>query len=140
MKSRRTILALFALLAVLCLAASGCATSTGPKPAAGAVAPPTSLWLRTELYMAVVDAEGWREFLANSVTPRFPDGFTVLEAYGQWRNARGEIQVLPSRILVILHPPIPQADAAVEAIRREFKKRFNQMSVLRATAPAQVAF
>jgi len=90
--------------------------------------------------MAVVDAEPWRDFLANSVTRRFPDGFTVMEAYGQWRNASGEIQVLPSRILVILHPPSAPADAAVEVIRQEFKKRFNQVSVLRVTAPAQVAF
>jgi hypothetical protein len=33
-----------------------------------------------------------------------------------------------------------QADASVEAIRQEFKTQFNQVSVLRSTAPAKVAF
>ena len=137
MKPGRTFLA---LLAVICLYAAGCAAATVSKPAVGAGVHPTRQWLRTELYMAVVDAERWREFLANHVTPKFPDGFTVLEAYGQWRNPRGEIHVVPSRILVIVHPATPQADDAVETIRHEFKKQFNQVSVLRATAPAQVAF
>ena len=110
------------------------------KSAGGAGVQPTGQWLRTELYMAVVDAEKWREFLANNVTPKFPGGFTVLDAYGQWRNPRGEIHVFPSRILVVLHPATPEADAAIEAVRQEFKTQFNQVYVLRATAPAKVEF
>jgi Protein of unknown function (DUF3574) len=101
LKPSRTLLA---LLAGVCLYNAGCVTSTVSKSVGGAGVHPTAQWLRTELYMAVVDAEKWREFLANNVTPKFPDGFTVLDAYGQWRNPRGEIHVIPSRMLVVLHP------------------------------------
>src|SRR3954463_6899250 len=50
-------------------------------------------YLRTELYFgtdkpdgAAVTEEEWTRFLAEEVTARFPDGFTVLEGYGQFRN------------------------------------------------------
>ena len=33
----------------------------------------------------VSDAE-WADFLASVVTPNFPDGLTVFDGYGQWRN------------------------------------------------------
>ena len=137
MKPGPTVLA---LLAVICLHAGGCTTATLSKPAAGLGVHPNGQWLRTELYLAAVEVDRWREFLANNVTPKFPAGFTVLDAYGQWRSPRGEIHAIPSRVLIVLHPATPQADAALEAIRQEFKIQFNQVSVLRATAPARVAF
>src|SRR5579871_690552 len=28
----------------------------------------------------------WNDFLRQTVTPRFPDGFTVYDAYGQWQD------------------------------------------------------
>ncbi|MBV8633818.1 MAG: DUF3574 domain-containing protein, partial [Burkholderiaceae bacterium] len=28
----------------------------------------------------------WNDFLRRNVTPRFPDGFTVYDAYGQWQD------------------------------------------------------
>ena len=33
-----------------------------------------------------VSEEEWLAFLADTVTPRFPDGLTVLDAAGQWRD------------------------------------------------------
>ncbi|MBM3831973.1 MAG: DUF3574 domain-containing protein [Verrucomicrobia bacterium] len=62
---------------------SGCATAGASASQNAAHANPTARWLRTELYMAAVDSEGWRDFLAINVTPGFPDGFTVVDAYGQ---------------------------------------------------------
>ena len=38
-----------------------------------------------------VSEEEWRAFLETEVTPRFPDGLTVLTAYGQWRSRSGEV-------------------------------------------------
>jgi len=135
MKPRR----MFVLLALVCLDGAGCATST-MKPAVAARVSATGQWVRTELYLAAVDATRWREFLASNVTPKFPAGFTVWDAYGQWRSSSGEIRVVPSRILVVLHPSTAQANAAIEAIRHQFKTQFNQESVLRATTPAKVGF
>lgn len=90
--------------------------------------------------MGAVEPDAWRDFLEKNVTPKFPAGFTVYEAYGQWRSPQGEIRSLPSRVLVILHPPDSASESGIEAIRKDFKDRFHHVSVLRATAPARVAF
>ena len=45
----------------------------------------------------------WRRFLAREVTPRFPDGLTVYETTGQWRDpARNIIVRERSRVLRII--------------------------------------
>ena len=35
-----------------------------------------------------VSESEWSDFVAREVTPRFPDGFTVVDSAGQWRDAR----------------------------------------------------
>ena len=82
----------------------------------------------------------WRSFLADEVTPRFPDGLTVLQGYGQWRNAAGKIVREPMRQLIVLYPPAGDADARIEAIRAAFKKRFEAESVLRIDSAACASF
>src|SRR5262249_11578696 len=37
-----------------------------------------------------VSEEEWATFLAEVVTPRFPDGLTVWRAEGQWTDPRGQ--------------------------------------------------
>src|SRR5262249_41064108 len=37
--------------------------------------------------LGVTDAL-WRQFLAREMTPRFPDGLTVFDTSGQWRDAK----------------------------------------------------
>jgi hypothetical protein len=45
----------------------------------------------------------WARFLAREVTPRFPDGLTVFDANGQWRDAkRGRAVREPSKIVRVL--------------------------------------
>jgi len=131
-----------AFLAAALVGLTGCATATvrGPSVGASTATGASLAWLRTELYMGAVPAEDWKQFLADTVTPKFPAGFTVLDAYGQWRSPAGEIRSLPSRVLVILHPPDAASEEGIEEIRTAFKKRFGHVSVLRATAPASVRF
>jgi hypothetical protein len=125
-------LAAAALLAAGCRTAGPAAEDARPKrPAA---------WTRTELYFGAVAKPAWDEYLAASVTPRFPDGFTVLEAEGQWRNPQGEIRRIPTRVLLILHPPTAEAEAAIEALRAEFLARFGHVAVLRGSGPVKVMF
>jgi len=120
-----------------------------PAPVAiGALAPApcrpgSRLYVRVELYLGVprgahADA-AWRAFLATVVTPRFPDGLTVLEGAGQWRGPRG-IERERSRVIVILHVPDATSDRRVEDIRDAYKARFKQRSVLRVDSTACVSF
>ena len=120
------------LLLLLALLA-GCAA---PRPA----------WMQTDLYFGLTRGDGgevqpaeFQAFLNEVVTPRFPDGLTVLEARGQWR-AHGQVLREPARMLVVVHPPGPEADAALEAIRADYRRRFAQESVLRVDRPVQVSF
>jgi hypothetical protein len=88
-----------------------------------------------------ISDEEWAVFLAAEVTPRFPDGLTVLTGYGQWRDAKGTLVKETSRLLLIWYAPQADGDTRIEAIRTAYKTRFGQDGVLRADgAPACVSF
>ncbi len=87
----------------------------------------------------VSDAE-WAAFLEREVTPRFPNGLTVLAASGQWRGASGSVVREPSRLLLVWVEPAADLEARIESIRSAWKTEHNQESVLRAEAPSCVAF
>ena len=98
---------------------------------------------RTELYFgtampdgAVTDEE-FRAFIDREVTPRFPDGLTVLEAEGQFRGADGILVKERSFVLILLYPyeTFATATRLVEQIRSLYKDRFDQESVLRVDDP-----
>ena len=77
----------------------------------------------------VSDAD-WRAFVAREVTPRFPDGFTVVDAAGQWRDARrGSILHEGSKLIEIVLPGGGDDRAKIEAIADAYKRRFEQQSV-----------
>lgn len=83
----------------------------------------------------------WAAFVATEITPRFPDGLTVLTGYGQWRDRAGVLVKETSRLLLIWYPPAADADTRIEEIRAAYRARFGQDSVLRADEPiACVAF
>jgi hypothetical protein len=107
------------------------------------------LWAHTELYFGlsiqpegtVISEEQYQQFLDTEVTPRFPDGFTVLSGRGQFRNASGTIVREPSKVLVLFYPFTRAQSAAIDAIRTAYVNQFRQESVLRADEPpACVAF
>ena len=98
------------------------------------------LYYRTELYLGLSIPSGgsvseaqWEDFLTGIVTPRFPEGFTVIEARGQFRQRDGEVAKEPTKILVFLYPPQRRTSSGrkIEEIRRAYLRRFNQESVLR---------
>ncbi len=73
------------------------------------------------------------------VTPRFPDGLTILDARGQWRGPGGILRE-PARVLVIYHRDDAANGARIEAIRAIYRHRFAQTSVLRADSAACIGF
>ena len=61
----------------------------------------------------------WRQFLAREVTPRFPDGLTVYETYGQWRDPKRNVIVRErSRVLRIIVPADAPAQDKIDGGRR----------------------
>lgn len=82
----------------------------------------------------------WRGFLDAEITPRFPDGFTVTEVYGQWRGRTGAIEAERSRHFIVLVRDAAAETAKIAAIRAAYKARFKQESVLFAASPACAGF
>lgn len=87
-----------------------------------------------------VSEQEWQAFLADTVTPRFPDGLSVWSASGQWRSSSMEINREDSRILNIVHPGGPSQDRSFQEIVSAYKLRFRQESVLRVQTPVCAGF
>ena len=129
-------------LAILAFAAA-------PTPGAGAATcpPGTEPFAEYRLFFGrsqgdveVVSEEAWRAFLADEVTPRFPDGLTVLDAAGQWRDGSGTIVRERTKLLVVLAPPGADALRRTDEIAEAYKHAFGQSSVLRVVTEACVSF
>jgi hypothetical protein len=90
--------------------------------------------IRTELYFGPVPVGQWNQFLAQIVTPLFPDGLTWFDVQGQWRAPDGKIRKLRSRMLIILYPDSAKNDRAIDQVRQQFKSHFHQFSVLRVSS------
>ena len=87
-----------------------------------------------------VSEDDWRRFIDEEVTPRFPDGLSVMDVQGQWRASNGQIIREPSKVLYLVLDGGPDDPAKIAAIREGYKRRFHQDSVLLITRPACVSF
>ena len=87
-----------------------------------------------------VSDEEWSGFLAAEVTPRFPDGLTVIDAGGQWRDSKGAIGREGAKLLIVLAEPGQDAGRRTEEIAEAYKRAFDQRSVLRAVETVCAAF
>ncbi|RFU85248.1 DUF3574 domain-containing protein [Streptomyces triticagri] len=72
-------------------------------------------------------------FVDREVTPYFPEGLTVQEGRGQWRDANGRIERERSYELTLLYPraEAPERDARIEQVRKRYMQQFGQESVAR---------
>jgi len=88
-----------------------------------------------------VSAREWEDFAETVVTPRFPEGFTVLDGQGQWRNPQtGQIQRERTKILVIGAADTPATRQRLEEVSAEWRGRFGQHSVGRVTRAVCASF
>jgi hypothetical protein len=88
-----------------------------------------------------VSQAAWLRFVARELTPRFPDGFTISEATGQWRDrSSGTIVREPSKRVEIVLPGDADDDARLQAAVTAYKSRFHQQSVGIILRGACVAF
>lgn len=88
----------------------------------------------------LTDAE-WTDFSARVITPHLPDGFTVVDAGGQWLNpATRRIIREPTKLLIVAVPDTPLTAAAIAAVADAYRREFNQRSVGTAVHPVCAAF
>jgi hypothetical protein len=90
--------------------------------------------------LAVSDA-AFAEFLAQDITPGFPDGLTAIDARGQWRDGSGALVREPSKlVLIVFADDDAQKRAALVTIADSYKRKFRQTSVLVSVRAACVSF
>ena len=113
----------------------------------GVVESAADKFVRTELYFGLTKRDGstmtdveWSRFVDEVITPRFPDGFTVVDGRGQWRNREGRVVKESSRVFIVVYPKKQRRPAGqkLDEIRDEYKKRFDQESVLRVDTTKSV--
>jgi hypothetical protein len=118
---------------------SVCASAQPTLQCSGAQKP----WVVADLLFGRtnVSEASFARFLAAEVTTRFPDGFTVIDAKGQWRApGREKITRERSNVLMIAMPPAADNDERLQQIIAAYKTRFKQQSVGLIVRPACVSF
>lgn len=105
------------------------------------------LLFRTELFFglsepdgSVITGEKFQRFVDNEVTPRFPDGFTLLTGAGQFKDAKGTLIKEEAKLLILLYPFTPENNQNIEKIRTAYKQGFRQQSVLRSDSMSCITF
>jgi hypothetical protein len=88
-----------------------------------------------------VSEAAWARFVDREIVPRFPDGLTVFDASGRWRDRKRDRVVRePSKIVQIVLPGTPEDVARLNEIAEAYKRRFKQQSVGVIVRPACVSF
>ncbi len=94
--------------------------------------------------LAVTETK-WSRFVDREITPRFPDGLSVVDARGQWRDAeRKTIVREPSKLVtIVLTGKASDKGSDNERLAQiidAYKRQFRQQSVGLLVRPACVAF
>ena len=87
-----------------------------------------------------VSDSAFGKFVDEELTPRFPDGLTILDGGGQWRGAENKLIRESAKVVLIVLPKAGDSSQRIEAVRSAYKTRFNQDSVLLITQAACVSF
>ena len=90
---------------------------------------------------APVSDDEWAAFVAGQVGPRFPAGFTVFDATGQWLSpSGGRVVREASKMVRVVAPPAPDLAARVQAVSDAYRRLFRQESVGVVSGEACAAF
>jgi hypothetical protein len=138
-------------IAAVALVLAGCigpSSALPPAIAASCLLPGQQRMILAELFFGraihgrapLTDGE-WAQFAAQAVTPNFPDGFTVFDGEGQWRNPRtGLIGHEATKILLVAAKPAPDLARRISAVIDAYARQFRQQSVGIVTQEACAAF
>jgi hypothetical protein len=88
---------------------------------------------------AGVSEGAWARFLAGEVTPRFPQGLTVINGSGQWRD-RERARIVHEAVKIVIIITAADARAKIDAVIAAYKRRFHQQAVGVITRPVCAAF
>ena len=83
----------------------------------------------------------WARFVDREITPRFPEGLSVVDAAGQWQDpVRKRVVREPSKVVTIVLRDSEKGQSEIDAIAQAYKKQFRQQSVGVIVRAACVSF
>ena len=87
-----------------------------------------------------VSEADFQKFIDSEITPKFPDGLTVIDGGGQWRGDENKLIREAAKVVLIVLPKGRDVSGRIEAVRNAYKSRFHQDSVLLITQSSCVSF
>lgn len=107
----------------------------------------TKILIKDELYFGLSKPGGktvseveWQLFLNRVITPRLPDGLTVMDVYGQYLDSYGKLTREKTKLVILIYENSQTKNQKIEEIIASYKKAFQQESVLRVTSSVKVSF
>lgn len=105
-------------------------------------------WHETKLFMGLSRSDGgavskheWDKFVAENFVSRFPNGFTIVETTGYWRDDTTKATVYENgKQVVILHVATADIETTINEIAEKYRSQFEQQSVLISSSRAIVRF
>ena len=127
------------LLALVSLSVLGGCASVPPLacPAGQSQVRTAQLFLGAKPPAKLNDAD-LRAFVDQEVTPRFPDGVTVVDGGGQWKGSADQLVREAAKVVLIVLPAKGDAIARIETVRTAYRVRFKQDTVVVIPQPACV--
>ena len=130
----------------ICLTLAGCsaAPDTGMRCLLATEAPSLSVTLyfgRAIAGRAPVSDQEWSGFVQSDLAPRFPDGFTVTDTTGQWRNpATGIAEHEQTKVVQAVLKPGDDDAARIGMVSDAYRRLFHQDAVGVVTNTVCAAF
>jgi hypothetical protein len=102
--------------------------------------------VQTTLYFGLKTADGrgiseqqWSTFLAEVVTPRFPQGLTVVTAYGQGAGPRTDTGLAElTKVLIVVHPDDAAKAEAIAEIKAQYSREYGGAAVFHTEADVRI--
>ncbi len=89
----------------------------------------------------LISHRAWERFVADTITPALPGGFTLYDAHGQWQDPLSHvIGREPATVLVAAAEDSPELRARIAGIDEAFRRRFDQRVVGIVSSPGCAAF
>jgi hypothetical protein len=83
----------------------------------------------------------WSEFVSEEISPRFPDGLTIGDAEGQWRDRETGVVIRePSKELIVFLDDEASDRARLAEIIQAYKLQFQQQAVVMVIERSCVSF
>lgn len=113
-------------LALLVLLAS-CSTPRCPSGAGQPMQIYDLYFGRSVAGRAEVTDKEWRGFRDEVITPALPNGYTVLDGHGAWKNPRSHVTISEAtKILTVALPDTGASQTTINTIRSAWQRRYRQ--------------